>query len=238
MTNKKKYIILTIFTASMIAIVSSITAFFTETEYRANSITVGEVKIEIKEDYTEQVVYPNESVEKNPSVKNVGKNEAYVFIEVDIPKAEVILLDDDGQLLNATTPKSVQELFQMIAEKSGTETDANIKIVPNNDSFSYHDKWVLLSDKTISTQKDYNTYVFAYSEPLKRNNTTSVLFDKVQLKKFIDSEASAQNKENPVVKIDVRAYAIQSDNLEGMTHTSKQNGFYAELYDIYHFPKN
>ena len=35
---RKKYIILTIFTASMIAIVSSITAFFTETEYHANNV--------------------------------------------------------------------------------------------------------------------------------------------------------------------------------------------------------
>ena len=74
---------------------------------------------------------------------------------------------------------------------------------------------VLLSEvRPFQHKKDYNTYVFAYSEPLKRNNTTSVLFDKVQLKKFIDGETSAQNKENPVVKIDVRAYAIQSDNLE------------------------
>lgn len=247
MIKRKIHIFLTIGAFSSVILVGNVVAFFTETEQRTNAFTVGKVTIDINEDFEQnQIVYPEETVEKNPSVENIGKNTAYVFLEVDVPKAKVTLLNDSGQFLYpqydadgkmienySTTSKSLQEIFSITSSAKENET---LKTVVYGDSsaniFSYHSTWSQLENKTIRSGKDYNTYVFYYSTPLKSGNSTETLFDKIKLKKFIDSEFS-DNEESSVTEVSVRAYAIQADNLENMTNTdTSQAVFYEELYDI------
>jgi len=226
MAHKKSHIWLTLFAAAAIAVIASITAFFTETEYSANTFTVGKVDISLEEDYETTLLRPNEKVKKNPSVKNAGSTASYVFLEVDVPKAEITLLDDNGQIL---TEKSVQEIFNLISKATTHKT------VTSN--FTYDKDWIYLINETITSKTEYNTYIFAYSKKLGANKTTSELFDEIQLRKFIDSEypyvTSGQNKGKSIAEIDVRAFAIQADNLEGMIYSDDTTkNFYYELYGI------
>lgn len=137
--------------------------------------------------------------------------------------------NDDG------TPKKVSdEIFRMIAEGDNianvTETD------PPNDKpqldFMYHkgdsteegdghsntNGWVYLTRELNQTfnndnDKKYDIYYFGYNRRIKPDGSTLTLFDKVQLKSFIDEEVSGKNNKDELIK--VTAYGIQADSLGG-----------------------
>ena len=253
MTKQKKRMLLGAGAFCTILIIGSLIAFFTETEQKTNAFTVGSVSIELKEDkYKDsQIVYPNGNIDKNPSVKNIGENAAYVFLEVDVPKAEITLLNSNGEFLHPqhnanglvienynSVSKSLQEIFNITSTAKENEALKTVTYADSSaNSFSYHSTWTQLESKTNRTDADYNKYIFYYNVPLASGSRTDTLFDKVQLKNFIDSEFSADSDKNSsdedVANINVRAYAIQSDNLENMTNTdTNQATFYEELYSI------
>lgn len=137
---------------------------------------------------------------------------------------------------NSQIKKNVDEIFKFIAETSQasrlTVTDAP-KDVPWLD-FSYNAGhinageqdstpsaagWVYLKR---DTKNDYNYYYFGYNTRLKYDSDqteyqkTIPLFDRVQLKSFIDEELVSKDendKKDYASRIDVTAYGIQADSL-------------------------
>lgn len=207
-------------------------AFLTDAESKANIVTIGQVKIKLTEEgyVDEQTVVPGQIVEKPPVVSNTGKNDAYVFLEVSIPKDKVQMLyeadftDNNNVTHKAGTLKDsspqIQELFRTIAKVNPKNN------VPNNTDFQYHapnstnlpEGWEFLA-----FGEDNNTsksYWFGYNRKLNaksgdNEDKTIPLFDSVQLKSFIDEDITDDKSRN----IGVNAYAIQSDNLELLTDT-------------------
>lgn len=208
-------------------------AFLTDAESRANIVTIGQVKIKLTEEgyVDEQTVVPGQIVKKPPVVSNTGKNDAYVFLEISIPKDNVQILyeedvkDENGVIthkagtLKDSSPQ-IQEIFRTIAEVN-TENKWITANVPDIPDFQYHspnhtdlpEGWEFLGfgeDNDIS-----KSYWFGYNRKLnaKSNDNedkTIPLFDSVQLKSFIDEDITDDKSRN----IGVNAYAIQSDNLE------------------------
>ena len=87
---------------SLIAMLTVATtlAFLTDTETAENTVTVGNVQLQIVEDnYREQNVHnsilvPNQIVSKDHKVKNIGINDEIVFLSVTVPVKEVTLIDE------------------------------------------------------------------------------------------------------------------------------------------------
>lgn len=78
-------------------------AYLTDSETATNTFTVGKVQIELEEpgyaaltDAEKQNLVPNQIVTKDPQVENTGKNEALVFLTVEMPKKNVMVADKDG----------------------------------------------------------------------------------------------------------------------------------------------
>lgn len=107
--------------------------------------------------------------------------------------------------------------------------------------------WIYLGseqDKTIES-KSYDVYWFGYNKKLSKNDTTIELFDRIQLKSFIDEELVSKvldgnnnvtSKTDKSVNVIVKAYGIQADNL-GITGLPEGNGIMQdsqvkEIYDI------
>lgn len=107
--------------------------------------------------------------------------------------------------------------------------------------------WIYLGseqDKTIES-KSYDVYWFGYNKKLSKNDTTIELFDRIQLKSFIDEELvskvldgnnNVNSKTDKPVNVIVKAYGIQADNL-GITDLPEGNGIMTddkvkEIYDI------
>ena len=87
---KKKIISLCLVLAlAATAIVGASLAYFTDTDTETNTFTTGNVKIDLVENFPETKLLPGEknALTKEVTVKNVGTEDAYLWIELWIPTA-------------------------------------------------------------------------------------------------------------------------------------------------------
>lgn len=97
-----------------------------------------------------------------------------------------------------------------------------------NNNASGKEGWVYLDtdSKTLpdTNGSDYQCYYFGYNKRLAPNAETINLFDKIQLKSFIDEEGMVSGANNTRVdgsyKVKIDAYAVQADdlNINGITN--------------------
>lgn len=217
--NKKNYVIAVALIAVMA--VGGIAAYFTSTDQATNTWTVGKVKIDLTEpEYDEnneeeaKDMTPNKEIHKDPQVTNTGNNDTFVFMKVTIPKANVIVANQDGTRQEA----AVQELFD----------------------YQWNDGWTVVSSD--DSESDYNTYVVAYASgdtctSLGEQATTPVLFknasgahidtpNQVSIITF-KNVIEGQGLEEKTLTIDVKAFAIQTTDL-GTDNTNSP----AEVWNI------
>lgn len=247
---KKRRILIIAAAAAMVVtlvVVGIIRAYFTEVEVKENKITIGNISINLTEgDFDPDTTYPvvpGSVVNKAPKIANDGNRDEFVFMTVTVPKAQVTLLDESGS--NKGNPKtgldSIQQLFRLVAEQTDPNTVLQVPTVSGRDiDFTYHsgsdtgegaDGWVLLTSDT--TGSDYDLYVFGYNKKMLPADETVTLFDKVQLKSFIDGE------KKDGVTIGVKGYGIQADYLRG-TNVDFTKAHYsaADLNEIYSIVRN
>lgn len=184
-------------------------AYLTDTDTATNIFTVGEVKIDTLEpnypgngsDETVDLV-PNKEVPKDPQIKNTGKNRAIVYSQIDIPMANVITADDQGN----RNPQANTELFLYRT---------------NDGSFnSIHNEWVeletsYLDDKGNATGADRSAFVrrlYGYSTVLDEDETTVPVFDVVKLANVIEEQV-----DNSTQNLVITSYAIQAENIADLT---------------------
>lgn len=194
-------------------------AYLTDNEATTNTITIGEVKIDLLEpawpDQTpgtsDDVVLkdPTEEIAKNPQIKNSSTtDEAIVFMSVEVPKQPLTLLNLDGSVKAAYDNTIKQEIVNF---KLNSDDDGNIGVNNFNDDtadITGAPYWIELNK--ITTSDDVNTYVFAYSTKLAKETTTEPLFEKIQVVNCKEGEITASAGKN----IKVTAYAIQANDVK------------------------
>jgi predicted ribosomally synthesized peptide with SipW-like signal peptide len=197
MKNKKLKTLVVAAAFAVCLLIGGISAYFTDADTATNTFTIGKVSIDLKEPKWEEPkdIVPNQEMEKNPQIENDGVNSAYVFMEVVIPYANIIVANEDG----SKNAKADTDLFIML-DKDGNE--------------GVNDGWVLVSQTENEDDKTV-TYLYAYGTSevmteLKKDETTPSLFDKV---KFVNA-IEGQGLEGSTKTIVVNAYAVQMDNLE------------------------
>ena len=88
---KKKILALCLVVVLAVTAVTGATlAYFTDTDAKTNVFTVGNIEIDLEEQFPSGELMPGVDLEKVVTVKNIGDNDAYMWIEVWIPSA----LDD------------------------------------------------------------------------------------------------------------------------------------------------
>ena len=89
--------------------IGGISAYFVDKDTIQNTFTVGSVDIFLDEPNWEEEdkVFPNQTLPKDPQVTNVGDNDAYIFVEVEVPYATVRTESTNG----IVSPAKEQELF-------------------------------------------------------------------------------------------------------------------------------
>ncbi len=218
-----------LFLTGAVFMVSGIRAYLTSTDTVTNTFTVGEVTIDTLEpsypgngsdEVTDMV--PRKEVKKDPQIKNTGKNRSIAFIRVDIPVANVMTADEEGN----RQPKQNRELF----DYRTTEGTFN----------SVHEEWILIDtvyyhdEDEVPTINDGNkvSRLYGYYQVLEEGYTTKPIFDVVRLANVIEGEI-----DNTVQDIKVTSYAIQADNIEGLTEAFTSGTFTAEdlikVWDVY-----
>lgn len=224
MKKKTLFILLAAASVFVLIIIGISTAFFTDVEVKDNNITIGEISVELDEgdfDPTESHdVVPGSVTEKSPKLINTGNKDEFVFMRITVPKGAVTLLNESGS--DKGTPRndldgSAQQLFKIIADSEDPDTNKEVDSVSGKDiDFTYHSNttsgsetvegWVLLESDY--TADDVDTYAFGYNAKLTPSDDTVTLFDRVQLKSFIDTEVSGD------ITIGVFGYGIQTEYLK------------------------
>lgn len=193
---KKKKTILAALVLALVVSIGGVIAYFSDTDSKTNTFTVGKVSIEVNEENwnaeNAKAILPNQILDKDPTIKNNGKNEAYVFLKVAVPTANVTVEADDGS--DGTT--SAQPLFKLI--NSGNQEGVN-------------DGWTLVSSETKNGAIEY---IYAYGSnsemtKLAKDATTPALFNKVQFANIQEGWGIEEQQ----YSVEVTGYAIQTENL-------------------------
>lgn len=170
--NKKK-LITTLGALSLAAVISvgGTVAYLTDHESVDNHFTIGSVDVELKEDNWEeeenQDVQAGETVAKDPRIVNQGVNDAYVYLEISIPRESVITAAEDGTRENNGAAVE-QDLF----------------------TFTENENWTLLeSNETV----DNTVYLYCYDQILSAGETTNTLFDTVTFVNVIEGQLDTSN---------------------------------------------
>lgn len=156
-----------------LASVGGVSAYLTDYEKVSNEFTVGNVDIELKEPEWKpeenKKIEPSKVIHKDPQITNTGTNDAFVYMEVSIPMANVEAATENGERLG----KKVQELFY----------------------FEAKDSWMQLSVQNTESRR---TYTYAYTKILKPQETSEALFDTVKFLNLIEGQLDGQTFEIPV----------------------------------------
>lgn len=174
---------------ALLAIGSAI-AFFTDKDNKTNDFTVGNISIQLTEPNWNadngKDLTPNKTISKDPQITNDGPNDAFVFLQVKVPVANVKTAAADGSLQQAKS----QDLF----------------------TYTVNENWTEVSKKSSA---DSTTYVYAYvgadgtMKTLAPGKTTNPLFDSVTFLNLIEGQIDEGTK----ISVDVAAYGIQTTDL-------------------------
>ena len=156
-----------------LASVGGVSAYLTDFNKADNQFTVGKVSITVEEpgfDPDDQTkIEPGKEISKDPKIKNTGVNDAFVYLEVSIPMANVEAVTEAGTRLGVKN----QELF----------------------SFQPSESWTKLSSKTSGNNQ---IYVYAYNKILPAEETTEALFSSVKFLNVIEKQIDEQQLSIPV----------------------------------------
>lgn len=208
-------------------------AFFTDRDSETNIFTVGNVDIDLTEDFEQGAeLVPGKEIEKKPVITNVGNNDAYVWMTVAVP-AGLESSDASDNIVHwnwmAVTDKNYMNA------KSQADVDAKIAEgkLPEGTTIEQiraGQNWTV--EGTIPQGQEtidgvtYNVYLMKYNDVLQPGETTLASLHNVYLDPHvdIDPEGNLAWVENGVAtdlgynlntmgnpKIYVAAYGIQSE---------------------------
>ena len=118
---------------------------------------------------------PGESRKKNPTVRNMGTLDAWMFLEVEIPVKTLALVDPATR---KKQPEGENELFQ----------------------FTVNEQWKLIEK---SRNGDVMHYIYGYQQPLSPLEQTSALFETITIVPYL--EGSLDEKEIQEIPITAKA---------------------------------
>ena len=148
-------------------------AYLTDYDVAANEFTIGKVDIELQEpnwkpeNYTR--ILPTQEITKDPVVKNTGKNDAYVYLEVSVPVQKLVTADASG----FRKPAADTELF----------------------SYTASNDWFLMQNYLKDGKQ---VRIYAYSKILKPGETSTALFTKMTFANVIEGQIDGKTFNVPV----------------------------------------
>ncbi len=175
----------------VIGVIGASLAYFTDQDAKENVFTVGNVDIELNEPNweTPASIAPGIAYAKDPVVKNVGTNDAYIRVDVKV--------SDWAAFKAAAANHQITDLATIFAGHDAAKwTRANI-----------------IED----TAADTATYQYYYKTAIAKGASTDALFTSVTIPAaFTNAEMAAIAGNDGKFTIDVTAHAIQADGFNSV----------------------
>lgn len=212
----KKSIIITSAVCALVGICGAV-AYFTDRDNATNTFTVGEVDIDLEEVFTPSSarnLAPTATVTKEPYVTNTSTVPTYIFMEVTVPKAQLITAATNG----TRNANRIEQLFTFTSSATSPTT-----IEKHNTTNSYNSKWeIYTAQSSFPDTTANNKYVFVYKGgsgtgdnlyKIPAGTNTEKLFNKVKLANAIEG----QGLEGSSYNIGIKTYAIQCQGCNSYT---------------------
>lgn len=214
-------------------------AYLTDRDAKTNIFTVGNVDIELDEDFEQGAeLIPGVDVEKNPTIKNTGSTDAYVWMTIAVPSyaegedsKNLVHWDSiDEVCVNALgdTATITEEQLQTYKDNGWMDEDVTLEQIQNGDF------WIRSAETSTETIDGVkcNVYTFMYNNPLaSEEETISGPLYNVSLDTHIDidpdgnmfwvdngdvADCNWNINENGNPKFYVAAYATQTEGFENV----------------------
>ncbi len=157
-------------------VITGALAYLTATDSKTNTFTVGNVAIELTEpnwvDANGLNIVPGETVAKDPTIKNTGRNDAYVYAMITIPKADGVDVNENGTVTS-------QDDYQLF-------------------TYEVNEGWTLIDSKVDSGDVN-NYYLYAYNTALTPDQSTPAVFDEVTFGNITEGQIASDEYINILV---------------------------------------
>lgn len=178
-----------------IFLITGTSAYLSDYTQTKNEFTVGKVDIQLLEpnwNLSENLkLEPNDTVIKDPQVKNIGKNDSFVYLEVQMPVKTVMVASADG----ASQSKKNVELF----------------------SFTPTSNWSLIDTRTSGANR---IYTYSYNHIISKNQTTTALFNSMRFVNVVEGELDTQQINVPIRAYGIQTENT-GDNLDSIKEQAK-----------------
>ena len=196
-------------TAALLALVA-VSAYFVSQDQATNHFTaLGDVQIDLQEPSwdpaTTTDVTPNEEFAKDPQVKNVEDSTAFVFVEIGVPKADVVT---SNSATGAKSASAVTQLFQINKTAQSDAADVWTGVDTYNDG-----AWKLIGTDTTDGAMNYYLYAYATGASmteLAAGATTPKVFESVTFANLVEGEIATDTS----FDISVKAFGIQAEDIK------------------------
>lgn len=191
--NKRKLLVAAM-SIMMVAIlaVGGTMAYFTHEEVADNVFTIGNVEIELIEDFKQESnLLPGNDVNKDVWVKNIGSNDSYVRVHIAFPAKM-----DDGNPEFAAVNNFLHWNFTLASVADGQWSWLPEYTEGQGYRGNGAGNWNFY-EETIDGEL-YNVYVATYRTALKYGEETPIALDKVYLDKSVNAVAN-RNEDGKVI---------------------------------------
>lgn len=182
---------------TVILTIGTAISFFTDADSISNGFVVGNISIELTEPGWDpengRDITPGRTITKDPQITNNGVNDAYVFMKVKIPVANIATASSDGSL----NESAEQELF----------------------TYGSGEQWSLV-DKSL--EPGNAVYVYGYTgedgnmKPLISGETTSPLFRSVTFINAVEGQLDRQQLDIAIEAMGIQTGDLGTDTPEGI----------------------
>lgn len=184
----------------------AIAAYFVDKDDAENTFTIGKIDIDLTEPNWNpengEDITPNKEVAKDPTVQNIGENDAYIFAKVAVP----FVAGSDIELANADGTKvtSLPERVELF-------------------SYELNNGWVEVGQPTVENGKLVHLYAYgtdAACTSLAKEASTPAVFNSVKMANVLENHGMsaddwAHTLQTAEEKLNVTAYGIQTNDLNG-----------------------
>ena len=199
----------------LVIVVGGAVAYFTDTDTKTNTFTIGSVDITLTEDGWDALadtnnnnipdaaedMMPGESVTKDPLINNVStKNPAYVFVKVEVP------------CTTATSPATPEEIFTYTINAGWTELSTAAVACTSGGTATH--VYYYGSNGTL-------TVLAKAADASTPTSTTNPVFSSITLRSTLTGNEGLTGNKNVVVT----GYGIQTEGLQSTTPADVWSNF-------------
>lgn len=172
-------------------------AFLTDTESKVNEFTVGDVDIELKEDFPEQKLTPGVKLKKEVTIENTGSNDAYVWFTYALPMVANHATDASQNVLHTNTDGAYWDDYRTVEKywKEGQtaavelEKTWNVDYNPDtgvDEPIAYVNVPIVSAETGNIVEVQYAVYLNLYNGVLAKGEVTNPGMAQVYLDTKVD----------------------------------------------------